>query len=86
MSSRAGEFAKKDLVRCSKLDMGLKNVPKKFGTPFLGYLARASCTVCNKLNPKRLGAKFGPGVPNFLGTFFRPICQVSSTQMSHLLI
>ena len=27
-------------------------------------------------NPKRLGAKFGPGVPNFLGTFFRPICRV----------
>ena len=24
-------------------------------------------------NSKRLGAKFGPGVPNFLGTFFIPI-------------
>lgn len=29
--------------------------------------------------PKMLGAKFGPGVPNFLGTFSRPICQEWTT-------
>ena len=71
--------------------MGPKNVPKKFGTPgpnlapdlfglfVQGQITKAgtpNSTVCNELKPKRLGAKFGPGVPNFLGTFFGPICRV----------
>ena len=88
---RAGELPKKFPSWVQTRHMGLKNVPKKFGTPgpnlapnlfglfVQGHITKAgtpNSTVCIKLNPKRLGAKFGPGVPNFLGTFFRPICRV----------
>ena len=88
---RAGELPKNFRTWVQTRHMGLKNVPKKFGTPgpnlapnlfglfVQGHITKAgtpNSTVCIELNPKRLGAKFGPGVPNFLGTFFRPICRV----------
>ena len=91
LSSRAGELPKKFRPWVQTRHMGLKNVPKKFGTPgpnlapnlfglfVQGHITKAgtpNSTVCIELNPKRLGAKFRPRVPNFLGTFFRPICQV----------
>ena len=91
MHIRAGELPKNFRSWVQTRHMGLKNVPKKFGTPgpnlapnlfgfnlihtvLLGVPALVIWPWTN--NPKRLGAKFGPGVPNFLGTFFRPICRV----------
>ena len=88
MHIRAGELPKNFRTWVQTRHMGLKNVPKKFGTPglnlapnlfgfnlihtvLLGVPALVIWPWTN--NPKRLGAKFGPGVPNFLGIFSRPL-------------